>query len=100
MNKNEWDSVVSDNDSNNGPLLDELTEVQKAQIANYVHVAVNGYAKEDRQRIALLEKNVQILGNAVNALLVCLENGIPVKNGKVVLDGDGIRQLTAPKAVN
>lgn len=100
MNNNEWDSVVSNENVSNGGLLDELTEVQKAQIANYVHVAVNGYLKDYVQRIALVEQHNKILGNAVNALLICLESGIPVKNGKVMLDADGIRVLTASKASN
>lgn len=98
MSKNEWESYS--NGERLAGVLDELTEVQKAQIMNYVYVAVEGYVKNDRAILTQLQQDNTMLKNALNVLLGCLETGIPVKNGKVSLCSEDMQVLAAPKALN
>lgn len=107
-NNNEWDfpttGEVIYSDSANGKeesiIFDELSKVQKAQIANYVAAAVNGYLIKDRKIIAQLQEDNGIIKNALNILLGCLETGIPVKDGKVTLGPEQMRVLTTPQQSN
>ena len=87
--KNEWDQIVFDGGKENSLALDELSEVQKAQIMNYVAAST----QKDKEQIAMLT-------NAMNVLFACLENGIPVKDGKVQLRPEDMRILAIPKSVN
>jgi hypothetical protein len=82
-------------------VLDELTDVQKVQIASYVKTAFDQYAVIDRNRIAKLENELRAAVNGINVLLECLENGIPVKGGKVTLTTEDMPALIGtPKRVH
>lgn len=98
-NVNEWNGFGGSQTDEN-VTLDELTEVQKQQVMQYVYAAVPHYLKQDRARITQLEQANHILQNALNVLFACLEQGLPVKEGKITLGPEEMRVLTAAKTVN